>query len=296
MHRYMRAVGFSEELSRQKLKELMKKVVVSSDQREYTLGLNEEMLGDISKYFAKNLGIQVCGAFDDDDKYIYDYYFPFIKGTGITSFEEVSVERHASNDSYCGICDEVNAGLSIIFFLGNRIPYIKSNYTMEWPVSGTTVTMAGLSVKGVILFPIQKDEMQIEKRKQEIKDRHNLLIAARKGDEDAIETLTLEDMDLFSAVSKQARKEDIYSIVDSYFMPCGVECDHYNVLGDIIACEKTQNFMTKEEIYLLTICCNELTFDVAINIMDVVGEPAVGRRFKGIIWLQGVINYPENDI
>lgn len=294
MHRYMRAVGFSEELSRQKLKELMKKVVVTSDQRDYTLNLNEEMLGDISKCFAKNLGIQVCGSFDDEDKYIYDYYFPYIKGTGITSFEEVSVERHASNESFCGICDEVNAGLSIIFFLGNRIPYIKANYTMEWPMSGLSVTLAGLSVKGVILFPIKKDEMQMEKRKQEIKERHNLLIAARKGDEDAIETLTLEDMDLFSAVSKQARKEDIYSIVDSYFMPCGVECDHYNVLGDIVACEKTQNIMTQEEIYLLTICCNELTFDVAINIMDLIGEPAVGRRFKGIIWLQGVINYPEN--
>jgi hypothetical protein len=56
--------------------------------------------------------------------------------------------------------------------------------------------------------------------------------------------------------------------------------------------EIVKNEMTGEEIYILSITCNELTFDVAINVMDLVGEPMVGRRFKGIIWLQGLINYP----
>ena len=55
----------------------------------------------------------------------------------------------------------------------------------------------------------------------------------------------------------------------------------------------TTNAVTGEEIYILTICCNELTFDVCINIMDLFGEPQVGRRFKGVIWLQGYINFPE---
>ena len=32
---------------------------------------------------------------------------------------------------------------------------------------------------------------------------------------------------------------------------------------------------------------NELTFDVCVPVKDVVGEPAVGRRFKGNIWMQG---------
>ena len=40
-------------------------------------------------------------------------------------------------------------------------------------------------------------------------------------------------------------------------------------------------------------CSNELTFDVGINKIDLLGEPQVGRRFKGNIWLQGYINFPE---
>ena len=50
----------------------------------------------------------------------------------------------------------------------------------------------------------------------------------------------------------------------------------------------------KAEIYGNTIGnINELVFDLCINEKDLYGEPAVGRRFKGIIWLQGYINYPS---
>ena len=36
---------------------------------------------------------------------------------------------------------------------------------------------------------------------------------------------------------------------------------------------------------------NELEFDVCVPIKNVIGEPAVGRRFKGNIWLQGRLNF-----
>ena len=64
-----------------------------------------------------------------------------------------------------------------------------------------------------------------------------MLQAARDGDEDAIENLTLEDMDTYTMISKRIENEDILSIVMSHFMPCGVECDQYNVMGDILNVE-----------------------------------------------------------
>ena len=119
------------------------------------------------------------------------------------------------------------------------------------------------------------------------------MAAARKGDEDAIETLTLEDMDMYTAISRRIHKEDVFSLVDTYFMPYGVECDHYSVLGEIVEMEMTTNQITGEKIYILKICSNELTFDLSINIIDLYGEPQVGRRFKGVVWLQGSINFPK---
>ena len=135
---------------------------------------------------------------------------------------------------------------------------------------------------------------QLQREKQASAARNSLMAAAKKGDEDAIETLTLEDMDIYTTISRRIQKEDIFSLVDTYFMPYGVECDQYSVLGEILEIKMTTNMMTGEKIYILKICTNELTFDVSINIIDLYGEPQVGRRFKGVVWLQGNINFPEN--
>ena len=76
-------------------------------------------------------------------------------------------------------------------------------------------------------------------------------------------------------------------------MPYGVECDQYSILGEIEECKVVTNAITAEQVYIMTLNCNDLCFDVCINSEDLLGEPAVGRRFKGIIWLQGHINFPE---
>lgn len=293
LHKYMRAIGFSEYSNRKKLKELLTDVIINSEQRGYTLNQEEIMLGEFSKNFADKIGVAVCGEFDDEDKFIYDYYFPYLIGSGITSYEDVSVERHAAKDSYAGICDDMKVGISLIFYLRNMIPYVKAQTTGKLPVRGTSVTLSGLSVGGSIMMPIMKDEEQKQRVKKNSANRSNLLAAARKGDEEAIETLTLEDMDMYTTISRRIQKEDIFSLVDTYFMPYGIECDQYSVLGEIVAMRLVTNDVTGEKIYILTICCNELTFDVCINIIDLFGEPQVGRRFKGVIWLQGFINFPE---
>lgn len=299
MHKYMRAIGFSRFESRQKLQELLTDVVLNSDRRAITMnsvyGYRENMLlGEFCKNFADGLGIAVCGEFDEDEKFTYEYYYPYLDGSGITSCEDVSVERHADKDSYAGVCDDIKVGISLIFYLKNKIPYVKAQATDKLPIRGTTLTLSALSVSGSILFPIKKDEEQVQRVKQASVTRNNLLAAARKGDEDAIETLTLEDMDMYTTISKRILKEDVFSLVDTCFMPYGVECDQYSVLGEIVGVRMVKNKITDEKIYILTICCNELTFDVSINIIDLLGEPQVGRRFKGVIWLQGHINFPED--
>lgn len=294
----MRAIGFSRFENRRELQELLTEVVMNADKRAMTMEAvssyqDNTLLGEFCKNFADGLGIAVCGEFDEEEKFIYEYFYPYLEGSGVTSYEDISVERHAEKDSYAGVCDDVKLGISLIFYLRNKIPYIKAQATGQLPVRGTTLTLSALSVNGTVMLPIQKDEEQIQRVRQASISRNNLMQAARKGDEDAIETLTLEDMDIYTIVSKKIQKEDVFSLVDTYFMPYGVECDQYSVLGEIMAIRTTKNRITGEEIYILTIFCNELTFDVSINIIDLLGEPQVGRRFKGVIWLQGNINFPE---
>ena len=293
MHKFIRAIGFSEYTDRKKLKDLIKSVVMNADYREYTINDDNVMLGEFCKNFTEELGISVCGEFDEDDKFSYEYYFPFILGRGITTCEDVSVERHSYRESYAGVCDDLTVGLTLIFYLQNMIPYVKEKVCGHLPIRGTTVTMSALSINGTIMMPIKKDEFQKRQVRKNSDNRTKLLAAARQGDEEAIETLTLEDMDMYTTISRKIQKEDVFSIVDTYFMPSGVECDQYSILGEIMECKKVVNSITQEEIFILTICSNELTFDLAINKIDLLGEPQVGRRFKGNIWLQGYINFPD---
>lgn len=117
------------------------------------------------------------------------------------------------------------------------------------------------------------------------------MAAAKNGDEEAMESLTIEDMDTYAMISQRVENEDVYSIVDSYFMPYGMECDLYNIMGEILDCTRVQNILTGDSIYEMRICCNDIEMDVCINENDLLGEPLRGRRFKGIVWLQGNVDF-----
>ena len=100
-------------------------------------------------------------------------------------------------------------------------------------------------------------------------------------------SLTLEDMDTYALITKRIEKEDVLSIVKSTFMPFGIESDQYTILGEILDFTRLINKYTNETIYAMNIECNDIVFDICINEKDLLGEPAIGRRFKGNIWMQG---------
>lgn len=293
MHRYLRAIGFSKYNSREKLNGLIRDAIINSNERSCTINDENILVGEFKKNYAENMGMAVCGEFDDEKQFTYDYCYPYLLGTGITTREDITVERHASKDSYAGVCDDMNVGVSMIFYLQNFIPYLNARLLGRMSEEGVSLTLSGLSTSGMIVMPIKKDEQQKNRVKKDSANRSSLLAAARRGDEDAIETLTLEDMDMYTTISRRIQKEDIFSMVDTYFMPYGVECDQYSIMGEIQNVKTTTNQLTAEEIYVLTVCCNELTFDVCINTEDLFGEPQPGRRFKGVIWLQGHVNFHE---
>ena len=252
------------------------------------------ILAEFARDYADEIGVAVCGEFDDEDKFIYEYYYPYLIPSAVSTEEDINVERHAATYSYAGVCNEPRLGVTLIFYLQNMVPYIKYENENKFPIKGTTLSLSALSIKGQIMMPIAKTEEEKEVAKKKSNYRNKLINNARRGDETAIESLTLDDMDLYTTLSKKIRKQDIYSLVDTYFMPYGVECDLYSVLGEVVASKKVVNRFTDEAVYIMRISCNEIEFDVCINEADLLGEPAVGRRFKGNIWMQGMINYPDN--
>ena len=294
MHKFLRAVGFSKIKDRKELTALITSSIQNAQKRSYVTNNENVILAEFARDFADGIGIAVCGEFDDEDKFIYEYYYPYLIPSALSTEEDINVERHAATYSYAGVCNEPRLGVTLIFYLQNMVPYIKYENENKFPIKGTTLSLSALSIKGQIMMPIAKTEEEKEVAKKKLNYRNKLINNARRGDETAIESLTLDDMDLYTTLSKKIRKQDIYSLVDTYFMPYGVECDQYSVLGEVVDSRKVVNHFTDETVYIMRISCNEIEFDVCINEADLLGEPAVGRRFKGNIWMQGMINYPDN--
>ena len=294
MHRYLRAIGFSNLKSRLQVNNLLAYVIQNADEKKYTSTNDMDiMFAEYSMDFAENLGITVRGEFNEENQFVFDYYFPYSRGTQISSYEDISIERHAEKESYAGICDDIKVGVSLIFYLQNVISYLKIKNADRLPIKGTSLILSALSVDGTILLPLEKRESDLKKTKKESINRSKLIAAARNGDEDAMESLTLEDIDTYTNISRKILKQDVFTLVDTYFMPYGVECVQYSVLGEITDMKLVTNGLTGEKVHILTLCCNDLNLKVAINSIDLLGEPAVGRRFKGSVWLQGQVNFPE---
>lgn len=293
MHKYLRAVGFSGFKSREITQPLIDITIKNSKERFFTTYDNDILLAEYSTYFGPAMGITVCGEMDKEDKFVYHYSYPFFRADNISSTEKITVERHAATISYAGICEDERVGITIIFYLANKIPYIIKKNTDSLPSSDTKLSLTGLSLEGTIVMPLLKKPDEVIKAKENKKTREKLMEAARKGDENAMESLTLNDMDMYSQISRKIKNYDLFSLVDTYFMPYGVECDQYSVLGEIVSCRLVKNVLTEEEVYQMMLLCNEVKIAICINKGDLLGEPEVGRRFKGNIWLQGTIIYPE---
>ncbi len=291
MHQYLKAIGFGKLQSKKELRELLHQVEDEFTHQTVVSYSEEADYCELQKEYGQNMGITVCGELDDEERFERDYYFPYFEGSGVTTYSEVSVERKIEKESYIGICEDSKVGISLIFHVQNGVEYMKEKQLGFLAQEQTSVTFSALALGGKILFPVKKTEVQAKQEKENSQNRKRLLKAARSGDQGAIETLTLDDMDIYSKVSRRLVTEDVFSIVDTYFMPYGVECDIYSIMGEILAIRERENVLTKEKVYQMKLDVNELQFDICVPKDKVLGEPEIGRRFKGKIWLQGYINF-----
>jgi len=288
VHKFLRAIGFSD-IRKKDLDYIIEEVIEHPEVMKVTRDSEGNEFAEMSRTYGNNIGFMVRGSYDDEDVFQIDYYLPYLIPDEISTQEQVDVEKHAEKESYAGVCDEMRLGVTLIFYLQNVADFLSEHRANIHTRNIHGAMLSALSVDGKILLPIEQriPEKQAINNKRE--KRNRLMAEAREGNEAAIESLTLEDMDTYSMLSKRITKEDVFSIVSSSFMPYGIESDQYSVLGEILELEEITNSLTNEKIYSMKIDCNDIIFSVAINQKDLLGEPAVGRRFKGSVWMQGTV-------
>lgn len=293
MHSYLRAIGFSNIKTRADFDSVIG-MVMDQPTVKYTINKEEKIiLTEISKDFGERMGITLRGEYDEKGFFHLEHYFPHFRGQSISLKEDTVFNKRVDNEAYTGMCDDIRLGVSLIFYLQNVIDYLKSIKQPNGQILLAPVSLSGLSTSGKVILGLDQTERESHNKSSEAIKRNKLITDARNGDQEAIDSLTIDDIDLYATVSRRARYEDVYTIVDSSFIPYGSESDNYSIVGTILDVNLVVNQLTNEHIYDLLISCNELNFNVCINQIDLLGEPLVGRRFKGNLWLQGYINFLE---
>ena len=293
MHKFLRAVGFSECTRKKEEDALLKRMEEDFTTCKSSESYDGEESTELNMVMAPGLGVKIRGRYNEEGDFVREYYYPYLLAETVATTAPCQVQRHTDKEAYSGMCEEYRLGISLIFYLQNGMEYEEYLRNMFEPFKINGVKLAALSNAGRILIPLKKTQEQIEMSKVSTEKRSSLMEAARQGDASAVESLTLEDINLYTNVSKRMAKEDVYSILDSYFMPFGMESDQYSLLGTIVDLNEVYNRWTNEKIYIFKLECNDMYFDVAINAKDLLGEPAVGRRFKGDIWLQGALEFEK---
>lgn len=249
MHKFLRAVGFSTCTRRHELEELLDRADTEAELIRLVHDKNGDTRAQKIVFVGRRIGISLCGTMSDDDRFEREFYFPWHEGNCITTQAPCQIQKHAEKDAFSGICDEKGLGVSLIYYLQNQLEYMEKDLNHQKICYVSSVMMSGLSVEGKILLPMQKN-----------KDSKVSILDC----------------------------PDIYSVVETCFMPYGVECDQYSIVGEITEVEELENRWTGELIYSITVNCNGLNFQVCINAADLMGIPAPGRRFKGSVWMQGI--------
>ena len=127
MHSFLKAVGFSKVTKREEIKEIILDVIKNYDEKNVVEDHPDGVFAQFSRFYGNDCGITVCGQYDDDNRFHVEYYYPFFRGTGITTQEQVTVERHADKDAFSAACDDLRIGITLIFYLQNAAEYMKES-------------------------------------------------------------------------------------------------------------------------------------------------------------------------
>lgn len=293
MHSYLRAIGFSKLKNKREQNTLITSALENAtDKMEIEIGSGIRLV-QINQSFGKNLGISIIGEYDNEEILSIDHFFPFCLGYHTTEQADIQIEPHTDKEAYSAVSEDYNLGMTLIYNLQNIIDYVRSTWLNDYYRTPKKVKFGSLSLEGRILYGVHLDYIAYPYDKQPIssKDRRKLIAKAKSGDMDALENLTLDDMDTYSLITKRIKNEDLLTVVETYFMPYGIDNEHYSILGIIQNIEQIINEFSGEMVYNLTVLCNDVKLNVVINSLDLQGEPKIGRRFKGIIWLQGQVDF-----
>ncbi|MDO5696245.1 MAG: DUF3881 family protein [Eubacteriales bacterium] len=272
MYRYLRAIGYTGLHSRAEAMNYLSHFVTRDSGRlmNHECGLDMGVMIYLNPEF---------------DQYTMEYFFPYARGDRAMRIHDLAVEERSEGPGYFGVIEDERNLLLLSFLCTNPEMLTAGDYPE------CSVYLSGFSLSGKILLPAKEPvHEKISKTDNATRNRHfqHSDIDDVHSKDSLIEYINREE-ELYHLLRERMKTESLYRIIETTLMPYGVECDTYHVLGNILAVDEIINRDTGEIVLKLDLETYGYKFPVYINSRDILGEPLPGRRFKGNVRLQGVV-------
>ncbi len=291
MHGFLRSIGFLSWTGKDKLKTLTDWVLRQPDRLSIVQNGPEGNLAMAEREVAGHAGVAVVGEIDERGDLVPEYYFPYLNSSHISSDARLSYDRQSSKNGYIGMCEDFRMGMSLIFTVKNVTETMKQEAQDGRVPAFRRVALSALAHDGMVLLPMMEPQKVLKSRRKEMEQRARLLEEARAGSQEALDALTLFDMRDYQQVLRHLDDTDIFSMVESFFMPYGMESDQYYFMGRILTVQLLTNPLSDERFYRMLVESNGMEVMVAVNEADLTGVPSPGCRLKCKAWLMGEMKY-----
>ena len=123
MHKYLRAVGFSNFQNKSQIDDFFKENLKDENLISTYISQDMRLCGQYNIQVCQGAGVSVIGEQEKNQLALMDFYYPYLKGYDYTLIQECTIERHSDKDSYAGIIDDYRMGIALIFYLTNGNVY-----------------------------------------------------------------------------------------------------------------------------------------------------------------------------
>lgn len=156
MHKFLRAVGFSQFTRKRDIERLLRELAKNAVSRKHIQLDMESNVCEFRAELAPDMGVAIVGEMDDDGEFHEEFYYPYLISRDVTSYAECSIQRHAEKETFAGLLDEYHVGISLIFYMTNSMEYRERLMKRGRKFYPLSASLTGLSVSGKVLLPIKR--------------------------------------------------------------------------------------------------------------------------------------------
>ena len=85
MQRFLKSIGFGNIRELEDQDRLLHDVLLHHDEKNMIIDEDQHLFAEISREYAPDCGITVCGIYDSDNLFHLEYYYPYFRGAEVRS-------------------------------------------------------------------------------------------------------------------------------------------------------------------------------------------------------------------